>query len=91
MMPIPSGAQGLMASRASQQKGAYQPGKSKGKGKDKGSAQRDTIDGMPWARQGDWQCPNDTCKNYDTFVFGSKTSCPSCGSLKPDSARAAPY
>merc|ERR1740139_338067 len=32
---------------------------------------------------GDWQCPNQDCKNHTTMVFASKDSCPKCGTPKP--------
>lgn len=36
------------------------------------------------ARPGDWHCPNQSCKNYtDNVVYGSKTTCPLCGTPKP--------
>jgi len=28
----------------------------------------------------DWQCPNTSCVNHEKMVFGSKTTCPRCGS-----------
>lgn len=40
---------------------------------------------------GDWQCPNTECRNHAAKVFGSKSVCPSCGTAKPGSVRAAPY
>lgn len=34
-------------------------------------------------RPGDWNCSNPTCKNHeDNFVYGSKKSCPLCGTPK---------
>mmetsp|Transcript_26446 Transcript_26446/g.63084 ORF Transcript_26446/g.63084 Transcript_26446/m.63084 type:complete len:284 (-) Transcript_26446:54-905(-) len=32
----------------------------------------------------DWQCPNTGCVNHTRMVFGSKASCPQCGSAKVD-------
>lgn len=34
------------------------------------------------AGAGDWQCPNVNCLNHRKMVFGSKSACPKCGSLK---------
>merc|ERR1719401_426892 len=39
--------------------------------------------GLLWKRAGDWACPNPECMNHHAMVFGSKTSCPVCGALKP--------
>lgn len=33
--------------------------------------------------EGDWQCPNSGCVNSRNMVFGSKTSCPRCGTPRP--------
>ena len=33
--------------------------------------------------EGDWQCPNSACVNSRNLVFGSKTSCPRCGTPRP--------
>lgn len=33
--------------------------------------------------EGDWQCPNSACVNSRNMVFGSKTSCPRCGTPRP--------
>mmetsp|Transcript_32844 Transcript_32844/g.49657 ORF Transcript_32844/g.49657 Transcript_32844/m.49657 type:complete len:209 (+) Transcript_32844:2-628(+) len=39
------------------------------------------------ARPGDWHCSNSACKNFrDNLVFGSKSSCPICGTPKPANA-----
>lgn len=34
-------------------------------------------------RPADWQCPNDSCVNHTKMVFGTKETCPKCGST-PD-------
>jgi len=35
-------------------------------------------------REGDWHCPNAACKNHTgNVVYGSKSSCPLCGTDKP--------
>jgi len=49
--------------------------------------------GVPPARQGDWHCPNAGCKNHQgNVVYGSKASCPLCGTAKPPGAgMAAPF
>lgn len=36
---------------------------------------------LPRERLPDWQCPNPQCVNHTKMVFGSKESCPKCGSL----------
>lgn len=36
----------------------------------------------------DWQCPNPSCINHTKMVFGSKSSCPSCGSTPGQAAGA---
>merc|ERR1711957_860483 len=36
------------------------------------------------SRPGDWNCPNGQCKNHmGNVVYGSKESCPLCGTQKP--------
>eukprot|EP00928_Gymnodinium_smaydae_P095448 TRINITY_DN8210_c0_g1_i1.p1 TRINITY_DN8210_c0_g1~~TRINITY_DN8210_c0_g1_i1.p1 ORF type:complete len:314 (-),score=22.03 TRINITY_DN8210_c0_g1_i1:188-1066(-) len=32
----------------------------------------------------DWRCPNTSCINHEKKVFGSKESCPKCGSSRED-------
>merc|ERR1740139_2062133 len=39
--------------------------------------------GGGYMREGDWKCPNQTCKNHTKMVFGSKAECPKCGTPKP--------
>lgn len=34
-------------------------------------------------RKGDWDCPNASCINYNSFVFAKNKCCPACGSPKP--------
>lgn len=34
-------------------------------------------------RDGDWACPNPQCMNHNAGVFGTKMSCPVCGSPRP--------
>jgi len=41
--------------------------------------------GVAPPRDGDWHCPNAGCKNHTgNVVYGSKSSCPLCGTAKPD-------
>merc|ERR1719296_377954 len=35
-------------------------------------------------RPGDWQCPNNLCKNHTNGVYGSKPTCSLCGASKPE-------
>jgi len=40
--------------------------------------------GVSQPRPGDWHCSNATCKNHrDNVVYSSKSSCPICGTPKP--------
>lgn len=48
------------------------------------------MGGRPAPQPGDWHCPNPACKNAThNVVFGSKSTCPICGTPKPGMGMAA--
>merc|ERR1712194_548335 len=39
--------------------------------------------GVGGSKPGEWQCPNDECRNHRNNVFAKHTTCPSCGAPNP--------